>query len=233
MKFPIDKTHTVWYNILENKQKHSFSPYNIGYAVNIGSFVVMLNGCCASVFLCFENEIKEGFTISKNELQVNEMIRDNELRIISAEGEQLGVMDAKEAQRIAYEKGLDLVKISPNAKPPVCKIMDFGKYKFELSKREKENRKNQKVVNIKEVQLSPSIDTNDFNTKARQAMKFLKSGDKVRVKVRFRGRELTHSEIGKTLLDRFAEAVKEVGNVEKPAKLEGRNMIMFISPSAQ
>lgn len=130
------------------------------------------------------NEKKEGFTIAKNELQVNEMIRDNELRIISADGEQLGVMDAKSAQKLAIESGLDLVKISPNAQPPVCKIMDFGKYKFELAKREKENRKNQKVVNIKEVQLSPSIDTNDFNTKAKQAIKFLKSGDKVRVKVR-------------------------------------------------
>lgn len=161
------------------------------------------------------------------------MIRDNELRIISAEGEQLGVMSAKEAQDIANEAGLDLVKISPNAQPPVCKIMDYGKYKFELQKREKENRKNQKVVNIKEVQLSPSIDTNDFNTKAKQAMKFLKSGDKVRVKVRFRGRELSHSEIGVTLLDRFAETVKEVGTVEKGAKLEGRNMIMFLSPIAQ
>ena len=161
------------------------------------------------------------------------MIRDNELRIISAEGEQLGVMDAKSAQKIAAESGLDLVKISPNAQPPVCKIMDFGKYKFELAKREKENRKNQKVINIKEVQLSPSIDTNDFNTKAKQAMKFLKSGDKVRVKVRFRGRELSHSEIGKTLLDRFAESVKEFGTVEKPAKLEGRNMIMFLGPVAQ
>ena len=161
------------------------------------------------------------------------MIRDIELRIISSEGEQLGVMSAKEAQDIANEAGLDLVKISPNAQPPVCKIMDYGKYKFELSKREKENRKNQKVVNIKEVQLSPSIDTNDFNTKAKQAMKFLKSGDKVRVKVRFRGRELSHSEIGVTLLDRFAETVKEFGNVEKGAKLEGRNMIMFLSPITQ
>ena len=141
------------------------------------------------------------------------MIRDNKLRIISAEGEQLGVMDARAAQKIANEKGLDLVKISPNAKPPVCKIMDYGKYKFELAKREKENRKNQKVVNIKEVQLSPSIDTNDFNTKSRQAMKFLKSGDKVRVRVRFRGRELSHSEIGKDLLDSFAETVKVFGTV--------------------
>ena len=179
--------------------------------------------------MCYE----EGFTISKSDLQINEMIRDNELRIISADGEQLGVMDARAAQQIANEKGLDLVKIAPTAKPPVCKIMDYGKYKFELAKREKENRKNQKVINIKEVQLSPSIDTNDFNTKAKQAMKFLKSGDKVRVKVRFRGRELSHSEIGKTLLDKFAETVKECGNVEKPAKLEGRNMIMFLGPVTQ
>ena len=191
------------------------------------------NGCYASVFLIILILLKEGFTISKNELQVNEMIRDNELRIISADGEQLGVMDAKAAMKIAIESGLDLVKISPNAKPPVCKIMDFGKYKFELAKREKENRKNQKVVNIKEVQLSPSIDTNDFNTKAKQAIKFLKSGDKVRVKVRFRGRELSHSEIGKDLLDRFAQAVQEFGNVDKPAKMEGRNMIMFITPGSQ
>ena len=161
------------------------------------------------------------------------MIRDNELRGISGDGAMLGIMDARAAQKIANERGLDLVKVSPNAKPPVCKIMDFGKYKFELAKRERENRKNQKVVNIKEVQLSPSIDTNDFNTKAKQAMKFLKSGDKVRVKVRFRGRELSHSEIGKALLDKFAETVKEVGTVEKQAKLEGRNMIMFISPIAQ
>ncbi len=194
-----------------------------------------MDGCETSVFLMVLGNVKlkEGFTISKSDLQVNEMIRDDELRIISADGEQLGVMDARAAQKIANESGLDLVKISPNAKPPVCKIMDFGKYKFELAKREKENRKNQKVINIKEVQLSPSIDTNDFNTKARQAMKFLKSGDKVRVKVRFRGRELSHSEIGKDLLDRFAETVKEVGTVEKPAKLEGRNMVMFLAPAAQ
>ena len=139
-------------------------------------------------------------------------------------------MDARSAQALANEKGLDLVKIAPQAKPPVCKIMDYGKYKFELAKREKENRKNQKVVNIKEVQLSPSIDTNDFNTKCRHAIKFLKNGDKVKVIVRFRGREVSHSEIGYTLLDRFAEQAKEAGTEERPAKLEGRNMIMFLAP---
>ena len=153
--------------------------------------------------LCF----KEGLTISKNDLQINEQIRDNEIRVVSADGEQLGVMSAKEAQDIAYEK-----------------------YKFELNKREKENRKNQKVINIKEVQLSPSIDTNDFNTKCNHAIKFLKKGDKVKVIVRFRGREVSHSQIGYTLLERFAEQAKEAGTVEKPAKLEGRNMTMFLAP---
>lgn len=171
-----------------------------------------------------------GITISKNDLQINEQIRDKELRVISNDGEQLGVMDARSAQALANERGLDLVKIAPQATPPVCKIMDYGKYKFEAAKREKENRKNQKVVNIKEVQLSPSIDTNDFNTKCKHAVKFLKNGDKVKVMVRFRGREVSHSEIGYTLLERFAEQAKEAGTVERPAKLEGRNMIMFLSP---
>lgn len=150
--------------------------------------------------------------------------------MVDANGNQLGVMDSKAALSLADEKGYDLVMIAPQAKPPVCKIMDYGKYKFELAKREKENRKNQKVVNIKEVQLSPSIDTNDFNTKCRHAIKFLKNGDKVKVIVRFRGREVSHSEIGYTLLDRFAEQAKEAGTVERPAKLEGRNMIMFLAP---
>ena len=169
-------------------------------------------------------------TIAKNELQINEQIRDNEVRVVSADGEQLGVMSARAAQNLANDKGLDLVKIAPQAKPPVCKIMDYGKYKFELAKREKENRKNQKVINIKEVQLSPSIDTNDFNTKCRNAMKFLSKGDKVKVIVRFRGREVSHSDIGYTLLERFAQQAKEAGTVEKPAKLEGRNMVMFLAP---
>lgn len=150
--------------------------------------------------------------------------------MVSDSGEQLGVMSAAEAQSLANDRGLDLVKIAPQAKPPVCKIMDYGKYRFEISKREKENRKNQKVVNIKEVQLSPSIDTNDFNTKCKHAIKFLKNGDKVKVMVRFRGREVSHSEIGYTLLERFAEQTKEVGTVERPAKLEGRNMLMFLAP---
>ena len=141
-------------------------------------------------------------------------------------------MSGKEAFSLAVEKGLDLVKIAANARPPVCKIMDYGKYKFEIAKREKENRKNQKVINIKEIQLSPSIDTNDLNTKCNHAVRFLKNGDKVKVMVRFRGREVSHSEIGETLLLKFADTVKEFGNIEKAPKLEGRNMTMFLSPLA-
>ena len=165
-------------------------------------------------------------------MQINEEIRDAQVRVISDSGDQLGIMSGKEAMNVALEKGLDLVKISPNAEPPVCKIMDYGKYKFELAKREKENRKNQKVVNTKEIQLSPSIDTNDFNTKCNHAVKFLKNGDKVKVSVRFRGREISHSEIGEALLLRFAEYVKEVGNMDKAPNRECRNMTMFLSPIA-
>lgn len=166
-------------------------------------------------------------------MQINDEIREKEVRVVSAEGEQLGVMSSKDAIELAEKKGLDLVNIAPTAKPPVCKIMDYGRYKFELQKREKQNRKNQKVVNIKEVQLSPSIDTNDFNTKCNHAKRFLKGGDKVKVCVRFRGRELSHSELGEALLQRFAESCKEEGSVERPAKLEGRNMTMFLAPVTQ
>ena len=165
-------------------------------------------------------------------MQINEEIRDAEVRVISADGQQLGVMSGKEAYQLATEKGLDLVKIAANAEPPVCKIMDYCKYKFEIAKREKENRKNQKVINIKEIQLSPSIDTNDLNTKCNHAVRFLKNGDKVKVMVRFRGREVSHSEIGETLLLKFADTVKEFGNIEKSPKLEGRNMTMFLAPLA-
>ena len=187
-----------------------------------------------SVF-CFAQKtifISEAIYIANKELQINEEIRDAKVRVISDKGEQLDIMSSKEALQIAVEKGLDLVKISPNADPPVCKLMDYGKYKFEMAKREKENRKNQKTVNTKEVQLSPSIDTNDFNTKCNHAVRFLKSGDKVKVSVRFRGREISHAEIGENLLLKFAENVKEYGNMDKAPKLEGRNMVMFLSPLA-
>ena len=161
---------------------------------------------------------------------INEEISGKEVRLIDADGSQLGVVDVPTAQKKADEAGLDLVMISPNAQPPVCKIMDYGKHKFEQGKREKEAKKNQKVVNIKEVRLSPSIDTHDFNTKVNQTIKFLKSGDKVKITVRFRGREVNHSQIREGLLDKFGEAVADVASIEKKAKLEGRNMTMVVAP---
>ena len=162
--------------------------------------------------------------------QLNEEIRDKELRLIGAGGEQMGIMPAEEALRIADEKGLDLVKISPQANPPVCKLMGYGKYRFEQGKREKEARKNQHMVEIKEIRMSPGIDIGDFNVKLKNALKFLADGNRVKVSVRFRGREMAHTDIGKKLLDKFAEQCAEIANVDKGAKLEGRNMSMFLSP---
>lgn len=161
---------------------------------------------------------------------INEEIKDKEIRLIGPDGAQLGVVSAKEALKMADEHNLDLVKIAPQAKPPVCKIMDYGKHKFEIAKREKEAKKNQKVINIKEVRLSPNIDEHDFNTKINQGIKFLKSGDKVKVSVRFRGREIAHTAMGKDLLLKVQALMEEYGTVEKGIKLEGRSMAMFISP---
>ena len=169
-------------------------------------------------------------TIANIDHQINEEIRDKEVRLIGADGGQLGVMSAAEAQRYADDAGLDLVKISPTAVPPVCKLMDYGKYRFEQTKRDKEAKKNQHVVEIKEVRMSPSIDVGDFNVKLRNAQKFLSEGNRVKVTVRFRGREMAHTDIGKKLLDKFAEQCAEVSSVDKGAKLEGRNMSMFLSP---
>lgn len=166
---------------------------------------------------------------SKDNIQINEEIRDKEVRVIMEDGSQLGIMSAKEAFQIATEKNLDLVKIAPQAKPPVCKIMDYGKYRFEQAKREKEAKKNQRVVEIKEIRLSLKIDKHDFETKANQAQKFLKAGNKVKVSIRFRGREMAHPEHGLTTMEEFAVACQEFGVVEKPAKLEGRQMLMFLS----
>jgi translation initiation factor IF-3 len=164
--------------------------------------------------------------------QINEEIRDKEVRLISATGEQLGIMSAKEALSIAAEQDLDLVKISPNAVPPVCKVMDYGKFRFEQTKREKEARKNQRIVEIKEVRMSPGIDINDFNVKLRNAQKFLGEGNRVKVTVRFRGREMAHTNIGEELLNKFAEQCGEVATVDKNPKLDGRHMTMFLSPKA-
>ena len=162
--------------------------------------------------------------------QLNEDIRDSEIRLIGSTGEQLGIMSAAQAQRIADEQGLDLVKISPQATPPVCKLMDYGKFRFEQGKREKEAKKKQHVVEIKEIRMSPGIDVGDFNTKLKNAQKFLADGNRVKVSVRFRGREMAHTDIGKDLLVRFAEQCAEVATLDKEPKLEGRSMSIFLSP---
>lgn len=189
--------------------------------------------CSVLVFCCqILYEKRRCFGISSNVHQINEEIRDSEIRLISATGEQLGIMSAAQAQHIADEQGLDLVKISPQAKPPVCKLMDYGKFRFEQGKREKEARKNQHVVEIKEVRMSPGIDVGDFNTKLKNAQKFIADGNRVKVSVRFRGREMAHTDIGRDLLVRFAESVAEVANLDKEPKMEGRSMSIFLSPKA-
>ena len=170
------------------------------------------------------------FNISNKELLINEEIRDKEVRVIDSDGSQLGILSSKDALKIATEKNLDLVKIAPQATPPVCRIMDYGKYRFEQTKREKEAKKNQKVIDVKEVRLSLNIDVHDFNTKAKNANKFLSHGDKVKVSIRFRGREMAHPEIGEEQLKKFAEVCSELGTVEKLPKMEGRSMTMFIAP---
>ena len=174
----------------------------------------------------------EVLTIAKLEHQLNEEIQDKEVRLIGDDGAQLGIMSAEAANALAEEQGLDLVKISPNATPPVCKIMDYSKFCYDQKKREKDAKKNQKVVEIKEIRMSPSIDTNDLNTKIKAAQKFLTDGNRVKVTVRFRGREMAHTEIGEQLLIRFADGCAEVSNLDKKPKLEGRNMSIFLSPKA-
>lgn len=159
---------------------------------------------------------------------INEQIRDREIRLIGENGDQMGIMSARDAMKLAKEAGLDLIKIAPTAKPPVCKIVDYGKYRYELARREKEARKKQKVTDVKEIRISPNIDGNDLNTKANQARKFLTKGDKVKVTLRFRGREMAHMSMTKQILDDFYEKLSDVAVVEKPAKLEGRSMIMFL-----
>jgi len=161
---------------------------------------------------------------------INEEIRDKEVRVIDSDGSMLGIMPSKDAQKLASSKNLDLVKIAPQAVPPVCRIMDYGKYMFELAKKEKEARKNQKVISVKEVRVTPTIEEHDFNFKVKNAYKFLKDGDKVKVSVRFRGREMNHTEIGKEVLEKFEEHLKEVGTADKRPKLEGKSMVMIFSP---
>ena len=164
-----------------------------------------------------------------SELMINEQIRDKEVRLIGENGEQLGIMSAKDAYKMARDAELDLVKIAPAAKPPVCKIIDYGKYRYELSRKEKEAKKKQKTIDIKEVRLSPNIDTNDLKTKVNAARKFLSKGDRVKVTLRFRGREMAHMASSRHVLDDFAELLADVATVEKAPKIEGRSMTMFLS----
>ncbi len=164
-----------------------------------------------------------------SELKINEQIRDKEVRVIGADGEQLGIMSSKEAYRLAQEAELDLVKIAPTAKPPVCKIIDYGKYRYEMARKEKEAKKKQKVVEVKEVRLSPNIDTNDLNTKINAARKFVSKGNKVKVTLRFRGREMAHMQNSKHILDDFAKELEDIAIVEKAPKLEGRSIAMVLA----
>ncbi|WP_078665548.1 MULTISPECIES: translation initiation factor IF-3 [Carboxydocella] len=164
------------------------------------------------------------------ELRINEEIRVKEVRVVDENGEQLGIMPIKDALRIAAERNLDLVEVAPTAKPPVCRIMDYGKYRYEQSKREKEARKKQKVISVKEIKLRPSIEQHDFEVKANHVLRFLKDGDKVKATIMFRGREITHPELGQQLLERLADYVRDYAVVERAPKVEGRNMIMILAP---
>ena len=228
--------HGVVIEYLHNKVEWFGSHLNGNVrAVNIRGtkcpriMILCTDGSCSIRALILLLSIWRCLNISTKETQINEEIRDKEVRVIDTDGTQLGVMPIEEAMRLAEEKNTDLVKIAPQAKPPVCKIMDFGKYRFEQAKREKESKKNQKVIEVKEVRLSLNIDTHDFETKANQAIKFLKGGNRVKVSIRFRGREMAHPENGQVIMAKFAEACSECGTVEKQPKLEGRSMLMFLA----
>ncbi|MCR5342452.1 MAG: translation initiation factor IF-3 [Butyrivibrio sp.] len=178
-------------------------------------------------FFCFVNWRYK--TISNNDLFINEQIRDKEVRVIGVDNEQLGVMSIQDARKLADEAGVDLVKIAPNAKPPVCRIVDYGKFKYEQLRKEKEARKKQKTVEIKEIRLSPNIDTNDLNTKVNAAKKFLEKGNRVKVTLRFRGREMAHMGASVHILTDFAEALSDIAVIDKQPKVEGRSMTMFLT----
>ena len=187
--------------------------------------------------LCFDINLVDSLPIhyflwrykTISELMINEQIRDKEIRLVGSDGEQLGIMSSREAQKIADEAGLDLVKIAPNAKPPVCKVIDYGKYRYEMARKEKDAKKKQKTVELKEIRLSPNIDVNDLNTKMNAARKFLAKGNKVKITLRFRGREMAHMNSSKHILDDFAENLADVAVVEKAPKVEGRSISMVLA----
>ena len=192
----------------------------LGASVHQGAHFLFLRGC---------KIIRQWRCTTISELMINEQIRDREVRLIGQNGEQLGIMSARDAYKHAQEAGLDLVKIAPTAKPPVCKIIDYGKYKYEQARKEKEAKKKQKIIEIKEVRLSPNIDTNDLNTKVGAARKFISKGNKVKVTLRFRGREMAHMNSSRYILDDFAKELSDIAVVEKAPKVEGRSMTMFLT----
>ncbi len=171
------------------------------------------------------------FCINKDQVQINSLIRDKEVRLIDVDGTMIGIMSAREAQLKANERELDLVKISPNANPPVCKIMDYGKFVYEQNKKDKEAKKKQTIIELKEIRLSAKIEDHDFNFKAKNAIKFLEDGDKVKISIRFRGREISYSSLGREVMEKFADTVKEYGKVEKPPVMEGRTLSMILVPN--
>ncbi len=222
------------YNAQEKKEGSRLT-FSVSEKVNMVFPRAVLGELCAGAGhpLFSFGYVLEVFSIAKLTHQLNEAIQDKEVRVVGPNGAQLGIMSSAAALSLAEEQDMDLVKISPNATPPVCKIMDYGKFRFDQMKKEKEARKNQRVVEIKEIRMSPSIDTNDLNTKMKNAVKFLKEGNRVKVSVRFRGREMAHTNLGEQLLLRFSEGCSEVANMEKNPKLEGRFMFIFLSPKKQ
>ena len=185
--------------------------------------------CVSALYILYFDSNQDGRYTAISDLMINEQIRDREVRLIGEDGEQLGIMSAKDAFKLARDAELDLVKIAPTAKPPVCKIIDYGKYKYEMLRKEKEAKKKQKSIEVKEIRLSPNIDDNDLNTKVNNARKFLEKGNKVKVTLRFRGREMAHMMKTKYILDDFAEKLGDIAVVDKPAKVEGRTIVIFLS----
>ncbi len=241
----LDKRKCTVYNKQVIEAERPFSPVCIcstgKYIQFAFGFLICLRGRVRPRFIIFTliilsvcvRIIWRCSTISNKELLINEEIRDKEVRVVGEDGAQLGVLSSKEALDIAVEKNLDLVKIAPQASPPVCKIMDYGKYRFEQAKRDKEAKKNQKIVELKEIRMSLNIDTHDFDTKVGHAKKFLTAGDKVKVSVRFRrAREMSHSNLANDLMSRFKDACVDIAQVDKPAKMEGRSLVLFLSPKA-
>lgn len=185
------------------------------------------------LFCCSVQLLRRCRTISQTELRVNEEIRGREVRVVTSEGEQLGIMLVRDALRLAQERDLDLVEVAPTAKPPVCRIMDYGKFRYEQSKKEREARKNQKITDVKEVRMTPKIEDHDFQVKLKAASKFLKDGDKVKAQVRFRGREIVHADLGRKLLAKLAAGLQDIAAVERDSRLEGRSMVMILAPKQE